>query len=213
MVFITAVRGLTALEAQQLKTISAPFDVVIIDLEQSSPVSDMTWSDATVPAIVHAIQCVNYISVINNELKPPSGFSTAEDVDAAMQALSLGEITITNNIAIKSAMQLAFWSVLNGGGPFGTVIVKSGNLVSYGANHVVRHSDPTDHGEVNALRRAISNSKGQDLDGATLFTSTYPVRCVVAWPLILGLRTIVYCNTEADADIMAVLMTRCFGKK
>ena len=56
MVFITAVRGLTALEAQQLKTISAPFDVVIIDLEQSSPVSDMTWSDATVPAIVQRIQ-------------------------------------------------------------------------------------------------------------------------------------------------------------
>ena len=56
MVFITAVRGLTALEAQQLKTISAPFDVVIIDLEQSSPVSDITWSDATVPAILQRIQ-------------------------------------------------------------------------------------------------------------------------------------------------------------
>ena len=143
---------------------------------------------------------VNYISVINNELKPPSGFSTAEDVDAAMQALSLGEITITNNIAIKSAMQLAFWSVLNGGGPFGTVIVKSGNLVSYGANHVVRHSDPTDHGEVNALRRAISNSKGQDLDGATLFTSTYPCPMCCGLAIDSGIKTIVYCNTEADAE-------------
>ena len=45
MVFITAVRGLTAIEAEQLKTISAPFSVLIIDLEKESPIADVQWSD------------------------------------------------------------------------------------------------------------------------------------------------------------------------
>ncbi len=56
MVFITAVRGLTLAEASQLKTINAPFEVLIIDLETASPVSDFEWSDSVIPDIVRQIQ-------------------------------------------------------------------------------------------------------------------------------------------------------------
>ena len=56
MVFITAVRGLTAMEAQQLKTISKPFDVLIIDLEKSSPLADFQWSDEAVSLIIKSLK-------------------------------------------------------------------------------------------------------------------------------------------------------------
>ena len=45
MVFITSVRGLTEKEAGQLKTISKPFDVLIVDLEKETPFSDLDGSD------------------------------------------------------------------------------------------------------------------------------------------------------------------------
>lgn len=56
MVFITAVRGLTAMEAQQLKTISKPFDVLIIDLEKPSSLADFQWSDEAVSLIIKSLK-------------------------------------------------------------------------------------------------------------------------------------------------------------
>ena len=52
MVFITAIRGLTAMEAQQLKTISQPFEVLIVDLEKSSSLHVMC---TTISLIIIAI--------------------------------------------------------------------------------------------------------------------------------------------------------------
>ena len=61
MVFITAVRGLTAMEAQQLKTISKPFDVLIIDLEKSSPLADFQWSDEAVSLIIKSLKKISFL--------------------------------------------------------------------------------------------------------------------------------------------------------
>lgn len=141
------------------------------------------------------------LDMINNTLHPPVGFLTARNVDAAMMALSLDKSMITHEIAIKAAMQLAYWSVLNGGGPFGAVIVKNGRIISYGANHVVKHSDPTDHGEVNAIRRAVDSGKEKLLQGATLYSSTYPCPMCCGLAIDQGIAKIVYCNTDFDAQV------------
>ncbi|MEK9656773.1 MAG: sulfate adenylyltransferase subunit CysN [bacterium] len=45
MVFITSIRGLTELEATQLKDISAPFNVLIVDLEKERSFVDVVCSD------------------------------------------------------------------------------------------------------------------------------------------------------------------------
>ena len=102
--------------------------------------------------------------------------------------------------------------MLNGGGPFGAVIVKNSNLVSYGANHVVKHSDPTDHGEVNALRPTILIPRA-GLGRCDLFTSTYPCPMCCGLAIDSGITTIVYCNTKADAEHHGGFNDRCFGKK
>ncbi len=55
MVFITAIRGLTALELEQLKTISKPFDVIIVDLEKPSSISDFFWTPESQSNVLQAV--------------------------------------------------------------------------------------------------------------------------------------------------------------
>lgn len=60
------------------------------------------------------------------------------------------------------------------GGPFGTVIVKDGEVVGEGWNRVVATNDPTAHGEVVAIRDACKRVKAFSLKGCELYTSGEP---------------------------------------
>ncbi len=141
------------------------------------------------------------VSQIISLLDVRSDFLTPDTIDSVFKGIQ--ETTDFSNAkdVMRGAVQLAFWSVLHNGGPFGAVIVNNGDCVSYGANHVVKHSDPTDHGEVNALRRALGMGRQDKLKGATLFTSTYPCPMCYGLAIDSGIETIVYCNTEADAEM------------
>ena len=55
---------------------------------------------------------------------------------------------------MRLAAVMAEESVANGGGPFGAVIVRDGEIVGRGANSVTIDNDPTAHAEVNAIRNA-----------------------------------------------------------
>ena len=57
---------------------------------------------------------------------------------------------------MREAIALAVENVRNGGGPFGAVIVKDGEVVSTGVNRVTANNDPTAHAEVSAIRAACS---------------------------------------------------------
>ncbi|MEN6317689.1 MAG: nucleoside deaminase [Syntrophaceae bacterium] len=60
------------------------------------------------------------------------------------------------------------------GGPFGTVIVKDGEVVGEGWNRVVATNDPTAHGEVVAIRDACKRTNTFSLKGCELYTSGEP---------------------------------------
>ena len=66
------------------------------------------------------------------------------------------EIKITSEDVkfIKMACELASENIDKGGGPFGAVIVKDGEIVATGCNSVTLDNDPTAHAEVNAIRKA-----------------------------------------------------------
>ena len=71
---------------------------------------------------------------------------------------------------MKLAVEEAREGIRNGeGGPFGSVIVKDGEIVGRGHNQVLKNNDPTCHGEVSAIRDACSRLGTYDLSGCIIY--------------------------------------------
>lgn len=97
------------------------------------------------------------------------------------------------------AIRLSEESVKNGGGPFGAVIAKDGEIVAEASNCVTINCDPTAHAEVSAIRKAAASLNTFDLTGCVIYTSCEPC------PMCLGaiywahLDKIFYANDRKDA--------------
>lgn len=87
---------------------------------------------------------------------------------------------MTKEELMRRALTLSEDSVKNGGGPFGALIAKDGEIVAEGANCVVPHCDPTAHAEVSAIRAAARKLGTFDLSGCEIYTSCEPC------PMCLG---------------------------
>lgn len=100
---------------------------------------------------------------------------------------------------MRKAIALSTENVRNGGGPFGAVIVKDGEIVATGVNRVTAQHDPTSHAEVNAIREACRKLGTFDLSGCDIYTSCEPC------PMCLGaiywahIDRIYYGNNKSDA--------------
>lgn len=84
-------------------------------------------------------------------------------------------------IAIKEAEKGISY---NDGGPFGSVIVKDGKIISKGHNKVIKNNDPTCHGEIDAIRKACKKLKTFDLTGCEIYTTGEPCTmcaCAILW--------------------------------
>jgi tRNA(Arg) A34 adenosine deaminase TadA len=76
---------------------------------------------------------------------------------------------------MQAAIRLAIDGVNAGrGGPFGTVVVKDGQIVGRGCNQVTSTNDPTAHAEIVAIRDACSALSTFRLVGCELYTSCEP---------------------------------------
>ena len=97
------------------------------------------------------------------------------------------------------AISLAEANVDKGGGPFGAVIVKDGEVVSTGTNHVVPNNDPTAHAEVMAIREACRKLSTFHLDGCTIYSSCEPCPMCLSALYWAGVKRICYGSTKDDA--------------
>jgi tRNA(adenine34) deaminase len=70
--------------------------------------------------------------------------------------------------------------------PFGAVIVRDGKLLARGRNLGRSTDDPTAHGEMVAIRRALAAHGSKALRGATIYTSGEP--CAMCMGAILWCR-------------------------
>lgn len=105
------------------------------------------------------------------------------------------------NKYMKIANELAKENVItNHGGPFGAAIVKNGEIVGKGNNHVVLDNDPTAHGEMVAIRDACKNLNTFDLSGCELYTSCYPCPMCLSASIWANIKTVYYGNTKEDAE-------------
>ena len=75
---------------------------------------------------------------------------------------------------MRRAIALSCQGVEAGGGPFGAVVVKDGEIIGEGMNQVVPHADPTAHAEIQVMRTAARNLGNERLIGTTLFVSLEP---------------------------------------
>lgn len=87
---------------------------------------------------------------------------------------------MTKEELMRRAIKLSEQSVRSGGGPFGAVIAKDGNIIAEGNNRVTLNIDPTAHAEISAIRNACQQLKTFDLSGCEIYTSCEPC------PMCLG---------------------------
>ena len=106
---------------------------------------------------------------------------------------------MTHTELMQRAIQLAADNVLHGGGPFGAVIAREGEIVAEGVNRVTASCDPTAHAEVQAIREAARRLGTFDLTGCDIYASCEPC------PMCLGaiywarLDHLYYAATQHDA--------------
>ncbi len=81
---------------------------------------------------------------------------------------------------MQEAIDLAFRSIREEGGPFGCVVVKDNKVVGRGYNKVTSTNDPTAHAEVVAIRDACRNLDDFQLTDCEIYTSCEPC------PMCLG---------------------------
>ena len=109
-------------------------------------------------------------------------------------------ITPADEASMREAILLSVESVAQGGGPFGAVIVKDGEIIASCSNSVTLDNDPTAHAEVNAIRAACRALGTFDLDGCVIYTSCEPCPMCLGAIYWAGIDRIYYANTRQDAE-------------
>jgi guanine deaminase len=100
---------------------------------------------------------------------------------------------------LTRAIDLAVQNVAEGGGPFGAVVVRDGEIVATGQNRVTRDLDPTAHAEVQAIRNACQAVGDFSLAGMTMYASCEPCPLCVSASLWSRLDRVVYAADRHDA--------------
>lgn len=106
---------------------------------------------------------------------------------------------MTKEELMRKAIDLSLRNVAEGGGPFGAVIARDGEVIATGVNRVTSDCDPTAHAEVSAIRAAAKVLGTFDLSGCEIYTSCEPC------PMCLGaiywahLDRMYYGNNQHDA--------------
>lgn len=110
-------------------------------------------------------------------------------------------------LAENEYMRLAIREAMDGisnqhGGPFGSVIVKDGEIVGQGHNQVVLNNDPTCHGEVSAIRDAGQRLETFDLSGCELYTTGEPCPMCLCACLWANIDRVYYGCTIEDNEMI-----------
>jgi len=87
----------------------------------------------------------------------------------------------------------------NDGGPFGAVIVKNGEIISFAHNEVLKTNDPTSHAEITALRRASLKLSRFDLSDCEIYSSCEPCPMCFAAIHWAKIKKLYYGSTREDA--------------
>ena len=105
-----------------------------------------------------------------------------------------------NREFMDMAIALSAENVDRGGGPFGAVIVRDGEVIATGVNRVTALNDPTAHAEVSAIRAACRAVADFKLPGCVVYSSCEPCPMCLSALYWAGVKKIFYGNTKEDAE-------------
>lgn len=108
-----------------------------------------------------------------------------------------------NNEFMQLAIEEARTGIYNQhGGPFGSIIVRNGEIIGRGHNMVVANNDSTAHGEISAIRDAEKNINSFDLSGCVLYTTGEPCTMCLAACMWANIEKVYYGCTIKDNAII-----------
>ncbi|MDR2802081.1 MAG: nucleoside deaminase [Prevotellaceae bacterium] len=106
-----------------------------------------------------------------------------------------------NYTFLREAIRLAEENISQqGGGPFGAVIVKDGEIIASAANTVTTGNDPTAHAEVNAIREACRKLNTFDLSGCEIYASCEPCPMCLSAIYWAHIKKIYFAGDRFDAQ-------------
>ncbi|MCS7483272.1 nucleoside deaminase [Umezawaea endophytica] len=100
---------------------------------------------------------------------------------------------------LREAIDLATKNVADGGGPFGAVIIRAGEVIATGTNQVTPLLDPTAHAEVVAIRAACQAIGDFKLTGCVLVSSCEPCPLCISAALWARVERVVFAADRHDA--------------
>jgi guanine deaminase len=104
-----------------------------------------------------------------------------------------------NKDFLVRAIQLAKDGIKRGGGPFGAVVVRNGEIISEAINRVVYSKDPTAHAEILAIRQASKTLGTHSLGDCVLYTSCEPCPMCLGAIYWSGIKTVFFAADRQDA--------------
>ncbi|MBQ0083073.1 MAG: nucleoside deaminase [bacterium] len=99
---------------------------------------------------------------------------------------------------MDEAIRVSIANIKSGGGPFGAVVVKNGEIISAEGNSVTITNDPTAHAEVNAIRTACRRLGTFDLEGCEIYASCEPCPMCLSAIYWAHIDRIYYAATRED---------------
>ncbi|MBS2532121.1 nucleoside deaminase [Catenulispora sp. NF23] len=114
--------------------------------------------------------------------------------------LAPGAVSPAEHDWLGDAIELAENNVAAGGGPFGALIVRDGEVLARSGNRVTESFDPTAHAEVMAIRAACSRIRDFRLTGTTLISSCEPCPMCITAALWARVSRIVYAADRQAAE-------------
>ncbi|SHH07732.1 nucleoside deaminase [Streptoalloteichus hindustanus] len=100
---------------------------------------------------------------------------------------------------LTETVRLAADNVARGGGPFGALVARNGEVLAVGSNQVTPTLDPTAHAEVVAIRGACRRLGDFRLTGCVLVTSCEPCPLCLSAALWARVDRVLYAADRHDA--------------
>ncbi len=101
---------------------------------------------------------------------------------------------------IDIAINLALENIEEGGSPYGSVVVRDGEIVGSGVNTTHISPDVSGHAELIAIREAQKNLGRIDLSDCTIYASGHPCPMCFGAIMMSGIKKLVYANSLEEAS-------------